>query len=163
MKGRCLRRGLLGLKGRPTGKARIRLRPTWGWSRKPHPRGAGGVLGIGKSSIGSWRRKRRSSHSRAWRGEGSTGRRRGWVLGSRLWSSWTLGTVPGWARARGLDQARTRTALLRPPPPFPRAAHLCPRCSSSNSGAGGIKHRSSCPLCRAAPSSPPPSGSLPPL
>lgn len=58
-----------------------------------------------------------------------------------------LKTVPGWTRTWGPHQEKTRTELVMLPSLSPQGCpHLCPCCSSSNSvGAGGTKHRSSCP------------------
>lgn len=88
---------------------------------KPHPEGLVVCAGQWQKQQRQQdvRRKRRSSHSQAWErrqhrqeeGAGSLEGGSGRTRSSR--------TVPGWARAWGLDQGRTRTALLVAPSPSP--------------------------------------------
>lgn len=113
-----------------------------GGREQPQP-GLGGKGGTSGGGVGDRERRLLGPWKEALEGQGPVG---------------PLGTVPGWTRAWGLDQEKTRTEILTGPFLSPQGCpHLCPRCSSSNSvGAGGTKYRSSWPLCRAAGVPPPP-------
>lgn len=136
----------------------------WGLVWGNHtPRGCWCVLGSGSSSRGS-RISKRSNYSQAWE---RRQHRQGRGLG--LWKDKVQqdpgALSPGWDRAPGLDQGRARTAMLVDPSHSPQGQpHLCPHCSSGNSGgAGGAKHRSSCPPLQSCLSSTPPLALSPPL
>lgn len=133
------------------GEAGEKLRPTVrGWSGEATPRGAGGRSGGG--------RRGEAATVGPGRGEGGTGRGRGpgpWKDKGQQ-KPWGL-SQDGLERG-GRTREGTRTALLVAPSPSPKGRpHLCPRCSGGHSGgAGGTKHRSSCPPLQSCPSSPPP-------
>lgn len=114
-------RGAPGLCRKLAGEAGRRLGPTVGGrSGETTPRGAGGVcwaVAVAAAAAGgretTTARRRRGGIGReraqgprkeAWEGQGPVG---------------PLGTIPGWARAWGLDQGRMRTALVVVPLPLP--------------------------------------------
>lgn len=122
------------------------------------PRGWRCVLGIGKSSIGSWRRKRRSSHSRAWErrrqyrqeeGAGSleAGSEGHGPAGPLGLSQGGLGHG-GWIR-QGQGQHSCG------PSPSPRAVltYVPAAAAATAVGLGVSNTGAPAPLCRAAPSS----------
>ena len=160
----CLRKGVVGPCRRPTGKARIRLRPTaGGWSRETTPRGAGGVCwASAKAALAAGGGRGEAATARPGRREGSTGRRRG--LGP--WKQAVEGHGP--AGPLGLSQGGLgHGGWIRqgqgqhcwwPPPPSPRAVltYVPVAAAATAVGLGVSNTGAPAPLCRAAPSSPPP-------
>lgn len=120
-----------------------------GGREQPQP-GLGGKGGTSGGGVGDRGRRLLGPWKEALEGQGPVG---------------PLGTVPGWTRAWGPDQGKTRTELLMIPSLSPQGCpHLCPRCSNSNSvGAGGTKYRSSWPPLQSCRSSSSSSALSPPL
>lgn len=121
-----------------------------GGGGEPQP-GLGGKGGTGGGGVGDRGRRLLGPWKEAQEGQGPVG---------------PLETAPGWTRAWGPDQEKTRTELLMVPSLSPQGCpHLCPCCSSSSNsvGAGGTKPRSSWPPLQSCRSSSSSSALSPPL
>lgn len=160
----CLRKGVVGPCRRPTGKARIRLRPTvGGWSRETTPRGAGGVCwASAKAALAAGGGRGEAATAGPGRGEGSTGRRRGLGPWKRALEGHSpagpLGLSQGGLGHGGWIRQGQGQHSWWPPPPSPRAVltYVPVAAAATAVGLGVSNTGAPAPLCRAAPSSPPP-------
>lgn len=126
---------------------------------KPHPtpRGAGGVCCWAVAGAAAAVEEEKQPQPGLGEEKAAQAGGGGWLPG-RTRSSRTPGDYPRTGWGVGAGPGKDKDSTVGGPLPLPKGRpHLSPRCSSGHSGgAGGTKHRSSCPPLQSCPSSPPP-------